>query len=449
MGTFAATPAIVAPERGYPSLYRPRNPRASPLFLLVEARYEELKALWEDRFEKTHGFWRGFTDTAVARYLDCASPECGFARLRCDSCHSEKLLAFSCRQRGICPSCDAKRAAAFAAFLNDEVLEDVPHAMWVFTIPKMLRVYFLHHRELLGELSRCAYETLNELMAAAAFEEEGFRPGMVSVVQTFGDAARFHPHVHAICSRGGWNARGEWLPVPYLDHRMAEEVFRHRVLRLLQNEGLLSEERSRLLLSWDRSGFSIDDSVRIPAGERKTLEQVARYMLRAPVSLSRMQWNPANSQVLYAAKGVHDDEPDKLPPHEQSIDALEFLARVITQIPEPKRHLVFYYGHYCNLLRGRRRKAQLAGSSDTSHTLAKDDENPPSSAQRQALRRRWRDLIRRVFELDPLLCPCGGEFKVVAFITEPRVIQRILQHLRSREHQGRAPPSTPGPSVSA
>src|SRR3990172_10839562 len=361
----AATPVFVPTSQGYPPFYRPRNPRATPLFRLVEARYEELKALWEDRFEKTHGFWGGFTDTAVARYLDCASPECGFARLRCDSCHSEKLLAFSCRQRGICPSCDAKRAAAFAAFLNDEVLEDVPHAM--------------------------------------------FSPS---------------------CSRGGWNARGEWLPVPYLDHRMAEEVFRHRVLRLLQNEGLLSEERSRLLLSWDRSGFSIDDSVRIPAGERKTLEQVARYMLRAPVSLSRMQWNPANPQVLYAAKGVHDDEPDKLPPNEQSIDALEFLARVITQIPVPKRHLVFYYGHYCNLLRGRRRKAQLAGSSDTSHTLAKDDEKLPSSAQRQALRRRWRDLIRRVFELDPLRCPCGGTLRVVAFITEPRVIRKILEHLK-------------------
>jgi hypothetical protein len=37
----------------------------------------------------------------------------------------------------------------------------------------------------------------------------------------------------------------------------------------------------------------------------------------------------------------------------------------------------------------------------------------------------------------------------VGFIIEPRVIQRILQHLRSREHQGRAPPSAPGPSVSA
>jgi hypothetical protein len=61
----------------------------------------------------------------------------------------------------------------------------------------MLRVYFLHHRELLGELSRAAAETVKELLAAVAGEEEGFRPGVVSVVQTFGDRANFHPHVHA------------------------------------------------------------------------------------------------------------------------------------------------------------------------------------------------------------------------------------------------------------
>jgi hypothetical protein len=63
----------------------------------------------------------------------------------------------------------------------------------------MLRVYFLNHRELLGELSRAAYETVKQLMATAALEEQSFRPGMVSVVQTFGDEARYHPHIHALC----------------------------------------------------------------------------------------------------------------------------------------------------------------------------------------------------------------------------------------------------------
>jgi len=107
-------------------------------------------------------------------------------------------VAFSCKGRGLCPSCGAKRAAELAAFLADEVVEDVGHAQWVFTVPKMLRVYFLHHRELLGELSRAASETARELLAAAAGEEEGFRPGIVAVVQTFGDRANFHPHVHAL-----------------------------------------------------------------------------------------------------------------------------------------------------------------------------------------------------------------------------------------------------------
>jgi len=312
----------------------------------------------------------------------------------------------------------------------------------VFTIPKMLRLYFLHHRELLGELSRCAYETITELMSAAAFEEKGFRPGMVSVVQTFGEAARFHPHVHALCSRGGWNAAGQWVPVPYLDHRMAEELFRHRVLRLLKKQHLLSDERIELLLSWRRSGFNIDDSVRIPAGEGKTLEHVARYMLRSPVSLARMQWRPGSPHVLYAPKTSHHD-PRELFPRLEKIDALDFLARVITQVPEPRRHLLFYYGHYANVVRGRRKISQPSERTDSSHNERQEDEPTLSPARKQALRRRWADLIRRVFELDPLLCPCGGSFHVVAFITEPRVVRKILDHLNANANRERAPPTRP------
>ena len=124
-------------------LYRPRNPRKTPLYQLMETHYEDVKALWEERFEKIYGRWRGFIDQAVWRYLDCGRPESGFARLRCSDCGLERLLTLSCKQRGICPSCDAKRAAAFAAFLQDELLEDVGHTMWTFTIPKMLRPYFL------------------------------------------------------------------------------------------------------------------------------------------------------------------------------------------------------------------------------------------------------------------------------------------------------------------
>jgi len=66
----------------------------------------------------------------------------------------ERLLTFSCRTRQLCPSCGAKRGVIFGAFLREEVVEPVGHAQWVFTIPKILRAYFLRNRELLGDLSR-------------------------------------------------------------------------------------------------------------------------------------------------------------------------------------------------------------------------------------------------------------------------------------------------------
>ena len=53
---------------------------------------------------------------------------------------------------------------------------------------------------------------------------------------------------------------------------------------------------------------------------------------------------------------------------------------------------------------------------------------PPSLPE---ARRRWAELLRRIFEVDPLRCSrCGHEMRIVAFITQPRVIDRILTHLR-------------------
>jgi len=124
----------------------------------------------------------------VRRYLDCGLFENGFARIHCPDCHEEYLLAFSCKTRELCPSCAAKRSAATAALVAEDVLEQVGHAQWVFVIPKMLRPYYLHHRELLGGLARAAWETALELMQAATDDEE-LRPGMVTVVQTAGDLA--------------------------------------------------------------------------------------------------------------------------------------------------------------------------------------------------------------------------------------------------------------------
>jgi hypothetical protein len=306
----------------------------------------------------------------------------------------------------LCPSCGAKRAAELAAFRVDEVVEDVGHAQWVFTIPKMLRVYFLHPRELLGELSRAAAETAKQLLAAAAGEEEGFRSGIVSVVQTFGGRAKFHPHVHALVTRGGWTGSGEWVPVPYVDEGAAEELFRHKVMGLLRRRGLLSQDRIELLLSWQRSGFSVHNRVYAHPGDGREFEALVRYMMRSPVSLTRLRFTPGGKEVVYARKGGHDATE---PGDEERIDADEFVARVLVQIPDPRRHLVRYYGAYSNRARGQRRKAENRLEASGSGEL---EEAVPPSPERAALRRRWANLIRRVYEVDPLVCPrCGAEMR--------------------------------------
>jgi len=91
-------------------------------------------------------------DGVVARYLDGGVWDAGFARVRCGECAEEFLVALSGEERGLCPPCGAKRGAELAAFLADEVVEEVGHAQWVFTVPKMLRFFFFRQRELLGDL---------------------------------------------------------------------------------------------------------------------------------------------------------------------------------------------------------------------------------------------------------------------------------------------------------
>jgi len=107
---------------------------------------------------------------------------------------------------------------------------------------------------------------------------------------------------------------------------------------------------------------------------------------------------------------------------------------------------VRYYAAYSNRARGQRRKAEGRLEDNGS---GEAEESVPPSPERAALRRRWANLIRRVYEVDPLVCPrfrCGAEMRIIGFITEPKVITRILDHIRKRDRVSRPPPQ-PQPAV--
>jgi hypothetical protein len=77
MGSVAASAGLLPQAPTCPAAYRQRNPRATALYQLLDKHYETVKGLWEERFERRYGFWRGYWDNAVASYLDCGDFESG------------------------------------------------------------------------------------------------------------------------------------------------------------------------------------------------------------------------------------------------------------------------------------------------------------------------------------------------------------------------------------
>jgi hypothetical protein len=114
------------------------------------------------------------------------------------------------------------------------------------------------------------------------------------------------------------------------------------------------------------------------------------------------------------------------------MDYLEFIARVTSHIPDKGQVTVRYYGLYANAHRGKVRKASV---SPFVLRMAGEDFKPVSS-------KGWAEMIRKVYEVDPMICPkCGGSMKVVAFITEDAVVDRIIDHLKLRFIAEKPPPS--------
>ncbi len=82
-----------------------------------------------------------YVEREFRRYLECGIFAYGCARARCPDCGSDFLVAFSCKGRGLGPSCNARRMAETAAHLVDHVSLPLPVRQWVLSVPRRLRWY--------------------------------------------------------------------------------------------------------------------------------------------------------------------------------------------------------------------------------------------------------------------------------------------------------------------
>ena len=383
-------------------LYQPRDPHVSDLWQLLDQHFDTFRQVYDERYQDKYGYWRPIVQQSVAAFLKCGDLQEGFARVRCPDCKHEMFVAFSCKQRCTCPSCHQKRTLLTALHVAEEVCSPVAHRQVVLTIPKRLRVHTRFDRQLLGKLSSRAWTCL-KAEARRLLGREDVVPGMIAAIQTHGELLHWHPHIHVLITCGAWTPEGDFLELPEFDMERLLVAWQEAVFELYLAEEKVEPEVVENMRTWQHSGFSVDQSVFLPAGDQAGIERLIQYMTRCPFSLSRLVKVSDTGQIVYqaekqACRAFPDPQGDGIRAgvkrNFQILPPLDFLAEFTQHIPPKGSHLIRYYGWYSNKSRGVRKKAQAAVSDEPS------SEEPTTSRSRQA----WAMLIKRVYEVDPLCC---------------------------------------------
>jgi len=273
------------------------------------------------------------------------------------------------------------------------------------------------------------------------------------VIHTFGDYARFHPHLHAIVADGLFRPNGTFYCLPKTELKELEEIFRSKVLAMLKAEGRINDGLIEKLMAWHHSGFSVHAGNQIARDDRDGQKALAEYILRNAFSEQKITYIEDTGKVLYRSAMTHGSNKKNF----EVFSAQEFIAAITQHIPDKHFHMVRYYGWYSSRSRGERIKAGLFRPGDEPGSSAVTPEvtvlDVSDHRPRRVPSKTWRELIKKIWEVDPLSCPrCGHEMKIISLIHEPDVIERILRHLglwkhHNDPHEGKIKAPADGPVV--
>jgi ribosomal protein S27E len=366
--------SVVAP------VYERHRPEKTLLYQLVEQHYPAFVT----QLAAQGKVLPDYVHQEFEAYLKCGRLEHGFLRVQCDSCHAEQLVAFSCKRRGFCPSCGARRMAESAALLVDEVLPHRPMRQWVLSVPHPLRFLFASQPKVMGKVLGIVYRTLaTHLIHKAGYKNCDAHTGAVTLVQRFGGALNLNIHFHMLfldgvyVDRGGKLDRFRWVKTPTtaelseLTHTIA-----HRIGRYLERQGLLLRDAEHSYLALDEpdedpmnqlqghsityriavgphqgrkvftlqtlpgteepfiadavAGFSLHASVALKASERKKLERICRYISRPAVSDKRLSLT-RQGKVRYQLKTPYRDGTTHV-----IFEPVDFIAKLAALVPRPR-----------------------------------------------------------------------------------------------------------------
>jgi hypothetical protein len=334
-----------------------------------------------------------YVERELRRYLDCGILACGFARGFCKACGASIVVALSCKCRGSCPSCSARRMCQTAANLVDLVLPDQPIRQWTVSLPFELRLAVARNSSLLSAVLRIVVSEIDNLYKRFG-QERGVRDGatgIVSATQYFGGAMNLNPHFHLLAADGVFSTNQEATAAVFTPTRapatselrdLAQRVH-ERVVRMMRRRGLLRDEgddevtepqpldacaqlslrlgklghvdergvvqepdpdevrfgqRGRSPWSGEYDGWNIHAGVTVKQGDADSRERLCRYVLRHPLSLQRLAWTK-DGRLSYEVKYPRSPKQTHL-----LLDPVQFLARLASLIPPPRHPLVRYFG---------------------------------------------------------------------------------------------------------
>ncbi|MBM3287730.1 MAG: hypothetical protein FJY88_10340 [Candidatus Eisenbacteria bacterium] len=245
-----------------------------------------------------------------------------------------------------------------------------------------------------------------------------------------------------------WEARGS----DYLDPELAalcEALFFSRDPPVGKREdpelpGLEGEGIRGKPLCASMEGFSLHAAQAVPSWDREALERLLRYGLRAPFCQERLSLRE-DGRVVYRLRRPWPKEGGAT---HLILDPLDFLRRLAVLVSFPYSHQVRYHGVFANRSRMRRCLPSAPSREDAGAEAQAPCElelhasgrvGGEGRGQRAAFsgRRRmpWAQLLRQLLHVDALSCPrCSTAARsipmvVLAFLTDPDVVGRILRHL--------------------
>jgi len=227
--------------------YQRRRPELTPCYRVVQ---NHLSTFIADREREDRPLPK-YVVKEFEAFLACGIPAYGFLRLACKTCKEEKIAAFSCKKRGFCPSCCAKRQAEAASHLVENVLPITAYRQFVVTFPIPLRYWMHANKELFAKVYGTVIKEIHKYYVEKALATGIKNPksGAISFTQLAGSALALNPHLHILCCDGVFQERknGESFRFRNLPTITDQEVDKlliaisSKVLKHLRKRGYLDE----------------------------------------------------------------------------------------------------------------------------------------------------------------------------------------------------------------